>query len=96
MTGEINSLINAEITDIYQLHDYWQVITDKGIINVYSQVNSDVFDTVKGCRIIELELSESNYFCIKSDNKQSIVISLKDDIVEHFSIHLKTGETIVE
>ena len=96
MTEEINSLINAEITDTYQLHDYWQIITDKGIINVYSQVNSDVFDTLKDCKIIELEFAVSNYFCITLDNKQSIVISLRDEIIEHFSIYLKTGETIVE
>lgn len=91
----IEKLIGAEITEIQHIHDYFQILTDKGTINIY--VNAEISDSIVNCKIVGIEYNE-NYMRFDLDNNQSVIIPLdsQDNLPEYFSVHLNTGEIIVE
>lgn len=91
----LEKLIGAEITGINHIYDYRQILTDKGIINIY--VNSDISDSIVNCKIFGIEYGK-NYIRFDFDNNQSVIISLDspDNLPEYFSVYLNTGEIIAE
>ncbi|MDE6834120.1 MAG: hypothetical protein K2J39_07780 [Ruminococcus sp.] len=94
----LEKLIGAEITGINNIYDYWQILTDKGTVNIYGQVNSEIFHSIINCQIIKIKYSKVNYLYLYLNNNKTIMISLDstDDIPEYFSIYLDTGEIITE
>ncbi len=107
----LNRLKNAKIIGVQQIHDYWQVITDKGGINIYNPVTycsvdndchdlghlqiDDILDHI----IVEITVERFKYLSFKLDNQGSITVSLADNDYngpEAFDVHLDTGEIIVE
>ncbi|MDE5557131.1 MAG: hypothetical protein K2J32_05470 [Ruminococcus sp.] len=88
----LEKLIGEEITRINHIYDYWQILTDKGTINIYGHVNSNIFDTITNCKIIGVQYDNENYLCFDFDNNQSVIISLDspDNLPEYFSIYLNT------
>ncbi|MDE6035687.1 MAG: hypothetical protein K2G36_07240, partial [Ruminococcus sp.] len=89
----LEKLIGAEITGINHIYDYWQILTDKGTVNIYGNVNSEIFDYVINCQIIKIKYSNENYLYIYLSNNKIIMIFLDspDNIPEYFSIYLDTG-----
>lgn len=98
MTNELTKLIYATVTEIKSIHDYFQILTDKGTINIYGHVNSEIFDSIINCKIIDVKYDTENYLCLDFNNNQSVIISLDspDNMTKYFSIYLNTGEIIVE
>ena len=94
----LEKLIGAEITGINNIYDYWQILTDKGTVNIYGNVNSEIFDSVINCKIIKIKYSNEIYLYFYLSNNKTIIISLDspDNIPEYLSIYLNTGEIIVE
>ena len=109
MDNVLKGLINAQIIGIQQIHDYWQVMTDKGGINIYNPVNyytvnNDCYnlellsDGIINQIIIDVAFWELKYLSFELDNKNSIKVSLVDNDYsgpEAFEIWLDTGEIIV-
>jgi hypothetical protein len=110
MDKVLNNLKNTKIIGIQQIHDYWQIITDKGGINIYNPVkyytaNNDCYDLgylqigdILNHTIVEITAEEQKYLSFKLDNQSSIAVSLADNDYngpEAFDIHLDTGEIIV-
>ncbi|MCM1506687.1 MAG: hypothetical protein NC177_06085 [Ruminococcus flavefaciens] len=93
----LEKLIGAEITGINRTHDYWQILTDKGTINIYGHVSSETFHSAVNCTISGVQYNE-DYLRFDLDNKQSVMISLDspDGLPEYFSVYLNTGEIITE
>lgn len=93
----LEKLINSKITEINHIHDYWQILTNKGIINIYGNVNSEIFHSITNCIITGVQYNE-NYIRFDLNNNQSVMISLDspDSLPEYFSVYLNTGEIIAE
>ena len=91
----LEKLIGAEITEINHIYDYWQILTDKGTINIYGYVNAEIFHSAINCTIIGVQYNK-DYLRLDLDNNQSVIISLDspDNIPEYFSIYLNTSEII--
>ena len=104
----MKDIIGAKILSLDEIYDYWQIVTDKGTINIYnpskyfiSKENylgiNEVDDIVNA--IVKNILYESmNYFKIELNNGRIFETSLlKGDYTgpEAISIHYKTGEIIV-
>lgn len=94
----LEKLIGAEITGINHIYDYWQILTDKGTVNIYGNVNPEIFNSIINCKITTIQYDNENYLCFDLDNNKTVIISLysPDDIPEYFSIYLDTGEIITE
>lgn len=110
MDTVLDNLRNAKIVGIQQIHDYWQVITDKGGINIYNPVKyytadndwHDLghfqLDNILDHIIVDITAEALKYLSFELDNKSSIKVSLADydcNGPEAFDIHLNTGEVIV-
>ena len=93
----LEKLIGAEITGINNIYDYWQILTDKGTVNIYGQVNSEIFHSAINFTITGVQYNK-DYLRFDLNNNQSVIISLDspDNLPEYFSIYLNTGEIIVE
>jgi hypothetical protein len=105
----LNGLRNAKIVGIQQTHDYWQIITDKGGVNIYNSVkyctNDGAFELkylplldILNRFIVNITVEDTEYMNFELDNKSLIKISLADNDYngpEAFDIHLDTGEIIV-
>ncbi|KJS23589.1 MAG: hypothetical protein VR72_00285 [Clostridiaceae bacterium BRH_c20a] len=110
MDKVLTSLRNAKIVGIQQIHDYWQVITDKGGINIYNPVKyyttdndchdleNSQLDDILNHVIVGITAEELKYLSFELDNNSLITVSLADNDYngpEAFDIHLDTGEIIV-
>jgi len=94
----LEKLVDAEIIEIKFIYDYWQILTDKGTVNIYGHVNSEIFDSAINRKITNVQYYNENYLRFDLNNNQSVIISLNspENITEYFSIYLNTGEIIVE
>ncbi|MDE6538913.1 MAG: hypothetical protein K2K66_01875 [Ruminococcus sp.] len=92
----LEKLIGAEITGINHIYDYWQILTDKGTINIYGHVNSEIFHSTVNRKITGIQHDNENYVRFDLNNNQYIIISFDnpDNMPEYFSIYLNTGEII--
>lgn len=95
MQNCFDKLIGAKITGINHIYDYFQILTDKGIVNIY--VDTEISDSIVNCKIVDIEYGE-NYIRFDLDNNQSVIISPNspDNLPEYFSVYLNTGEIIAE
>jgi hypothetical protein len=109
MIESMSGLNNARILRIQKSHDYWQIMTDRGIINIYNPVryctetgsfldleHLQFGDIVNHAvtNIIECE----KRLCFELDNDSSVIISLANSDYcgpEAFDIHLDSGTIIV-
>lgn len=91
----LEKLIGAEITGIKRIHDYRQILTDKGTVNIYG--SSEISDYAVNRTITGVQYND-DYLRFDLDNKQSVMISLDspDGLPEYFSVYLDTGEIITE
>lgn len=110
MGKTINDIIGAKINSIVEVYDYWQVITNKGTINIY---NPSKYITPQGNEfklkevekqdlvssiVTNVEFDAEKYLKIEMDHMKTIEISL---LVEDYcgpeaiSVHFSTGEILV-
>jgi len=105
----MNELRNAKILRIQKVHDYWQIFTDKGIVNCY---NPAIYRTTTGDSldlehwrdivnrvVTNILIIEEKALCFVLDNESSIEISLAPGDYfgpEAFEISLDSGVTIVD
>lgn len=111
MIDAINELRNTSILKVQKVHDYWQIHTDKGRINIYNPAtyhttlgksfdlehihSDDIINRI----IINVFIENERYLCFKLDNESAIIISLADNDYsgpEAFCIYLNTGVIIVD
>jgi hypothetical protein len=110
MNKMISDLKDAKIIDMQQIHDYLQIATTKGKINIYNTIKyftadkvclelcQPHFKDIIDCIIIDIEYEEFRYLSFKISNENSIAISLDDNDYngpEAFYIILNSGEMIV-
>lgn len=93
----LEKLISAEITEIKFIYDYWQILTDKGTVNIYGNVNAEIFHSAVNRKITGIQYNE-NCLRFDLDNNKSVTISLNspENLPEYFSVYLNTGEIIAE
>ncbi len=106
----LSNLKNTKIIGIQQVHDYWQIITEKAGINIYNPVKFYTTDNngydlwqlqikdILNHIIVEIAMEDQKYIGFILDNQISITVSLADNDYngpEAFDIHLDTGEIIV-
>lgn len=110
MSNVIKGLINAKILGIEKVYDYWQVCTDKGMINIYNPVKfvsqqNESRDLDETCieelvkhNIINLVFKTLECIRFEVDDKKVIIVSLAEiDYIgpEAVSIHFNSGEVVV-
>lgn len=106
----IQDLVGSKTKSFKGVFDYWQLVTDIGIINIYNPFNcffskgydtklkevnrKDLLNTV----IVNIDFQTKEYFNFILENNIKLEVSLLDDDYtgpEAISIHYNTGELIV-
>ena len=109
MVKSINDMIGAVIFDFVEIHDYKQIVTDKGIINLYNPVrcylqHGDSMSFMKALKIssnhviTRIVLETNEHLIFEICDKIIVDLSLNTDEClgsEAASIHFDTGETMV-
>jgi hypothetical protein len=109
MANALYDMINAKITEIIFIHDYWQITTDKYRLSIYNPIkykaNRNVFDDMCDYYVSRIVnhiivdiISKEEELIFELDNKCFIVISLADKDYcgpEAASVCFTTGEVRV-
>ena len=109
MRNELTKLENLTITEIKRVHDYWQIYTDKGGININNpivyikfnkryELTNSIIDAIIGKKIVRVKVKEFKFISLVMENKGELIISLLDDdysCPEAMEIYLNSGEIIV-
>jgi hypothetical protein len=81
-------MINSEIKDIIKVHDYWQIITDKVIINIYNPyiISNKIGENLKqpyedliNIKIKNITYKDNVEYCIELFDGYCIKILLDND-----------------
>jgi hypothetical protein len=110
MKKSLLDLVGAKVQNFEEVLDYWQLVTDKGTINIY---NPAKFLTSQGNHIEMKEVAQLNFtniiiknvyleiekiFRLEFSDEKVLETSLEDKDYygpEAISIHYNSGETIV-
>ncbi|MHB9010441.1 MAG: hypothetical protein ACYC3E_00410 [Carboxydocellales bacterium] len=110
MSSTIKDLVNAKISSVEKVYDYWQVCTDKGMINIYNPVKfvrakNESIDLEESCiqelvnhSIVNLTFKTLEHIRFELDNEKVLTVSLAEDDYtgpEAVSVHFISGEVMV-
>lgn len=104
----ITDVIESKIVSVTNIFDYWQIQTDKCVINIYNPIEHEIKgtqllfrempnDDLSGLPITNI-LLKPEYVIIEVNTKYRIYISLRDDDYngpEAMGIQFDSGEILV-
>ena len=110
MEKTVQDMVGAKIQSFEEVCDYWQIVTDKGTINIY---NPSKYCTPQGNHLEMKDVKEEDlinaivtnvtfepakYLKFELNHEKILKTSLEEEAYtgpEAVSIHYNTGETIV-
>jgi hypothetical protein len=105
----IKKIVGAKIKEVKEVHDYWQIVTDRGIISIYNACSFQIEGRSFGLNeldkheignnlIIACEIKENEYLRFNVDDRYIIEVSLLDEAYigpEAVAVNFNSGETMV-
>jgi len=110
MEKTIQDIVGAEIKSVEEVFDYWQIVTDKGTINMYNPYkffipegnNSEMMEAkaanLKNAIVTKVIFEKDQHLKLELNHQKVLVISLAEQDYtgpEAISIHYSTGEIII-
>lgn len=106
----VEDIIGAKVQRFEGIYDYWHIITDKGIINIYNPskyyTTQEKYLEIKDVKeedlinaiVTNITFKTTRYLKFELNNKNILKTSLKEEDYtgpEAVSVHYNTGDVIV-
>lgn len=98
MINLLNDLIGLRIIKVIMIYDYYQLILNQGVINIYAKIDCSVIDLLVNSLITNIEVKEKMQIQFELNNETLFHISWIDkneDSPEIMSIHFENGDVII-